>query len=55
MHFYDSMLVIEKAEQPVPQQMVRGTPSYPDPNLEAMLPFNVMYNAHLLDQDRPVA
>jgi len=53
MHFYDSMLVMEKQNMPVPQQAVRGTPSYPDPNLEAMHRFNVAYNAHLQGQDQP--
>jgi hypothetical protein len=52
MHFYDSMLVVEKAPASVPQQMVRGTPSYADPNIDAMQRFNSTYNAHLLDQDK---
>ncbi len=51
MHFYDSMLVIEKAPLPVPAQIARGTPSYPDPNLEPMYNFNERYNAHLQEQE----
>lgn len=52
MHFYDSMLVIEKARNAVPQQMVRGQPSYADPNVEAMLRFNENYNAHLRENEK---
>lgn len=52
MHFYDSMLVIEKHPPMVPQQAVRGTPSYPDPNLDPMLRFNTAYNEHLQTQDK---